>query len=57
MLPPKRILYTFSKLIMFFFIASTFDAKSPSKAHYDLEVEIKEHFASFLQTNTLKSLR
>ena len=45
--PPKRILYAFSKLIMFLFIASTFDAKTPSKAHYDLEVEIKEHCELF----------
>ena len=41
--PPKRILYAFSKLIMFLFIASTCDAKTPSKAHYDLELEIKQH--------------
>ena len=41
---------------MFLFIASTFDAKTPSKAHYDLEVEIK-NIASILQTNALKSLR
>ena len=41
--PPKRILYSFSKLIMFLFIASTFDPKTPSKAHYDLEVELKQH--------------
>ena len=45
--PPKRILYAFSKLIMFLFIASTFDAKTPSKAHYDLEVEIKQHCELF----------
>ena len=45
--PPKRILYTFSKLIMFLFIAFTFDAKTPSKAHYDLEVEIKQHCELF----------
>ena len=45
--PQKRILYAFSKLIMFLFIASTFDAKTPSKAHYDLEVEIKEHCELF----------
>ena len=45
--PPKRILYAFSKLIMFLFIASTFDAKTPSKAHYDLEVEIKEQCELF----------
>ena len=45
--PPKRILYAFPKLIMFLFIASTFDAKTPSKAHYDLEVEIKEHCELF----------
>ena len=32
---------------MFFFIASTFDAKTPSKAHYDLEVEIKQHCELF----------
>ena len=32
---------------MFLFIASTFDAKTPSKAHYDLEVEIKEHCELF----------
>ena len=29
------------------FIASTFDAKTPSKAHYDLEVEIKEQCELF----------
>ena len=45
--PPKRILYAFSKLIMFLFIASTFDAKTPSKAHYDLEVELKQHCELF----------
>ena len=45
--PPKRILYAFPKLIMFLFIASTFDAKTPSKAHYDLEVGIKEHCELF----------
>ena len=45
--PPKRILYAFSKLIMFLFIASTLDAKTPSKAHYDLEVEIKQHCELF----------
>ena len=32
---------------MFLFIASTFDAKTPSKAHYDLEVEIKQHCELF----------
>ena len=47
MLPQKRILYAFSKLIMFLFIASTFDAKTPSKTHYDLEVEIKQHCELF----------
>ena len=41
--PPKRILYAFPKLILFLLIASTFDPKIPSKAHYDLEVEIKQH--------------
>ena len=45
--PPKRILYAFSKLIMFLSIASTFDAKTPSEAHYDLEVEIKQHCELF----------
>ena len=47
MLPQKRILYAFSKLIKFLFIASTFDANTPSKAHYDLEVEIKQHCELF----------
>ena len=32
---------------MFLFIASTFDAKTPSKAHYDLEVELKQHCEPF----------
>ena len=32
---------------MFLFIASTFDAKTPSKAHYDLKVEIKQHCELF----------
>ena len=45
--PPKRILYAFPKLILFLFIASTFDAKTPSEAHYDLEVEIKQHCELF----------
>ena len=45
--PPKRILYAFPNVIMFLFIASTFDAKTPSKTHYDLEVEIKQHCELF----------
>ena len=44
---PKRMLYGFPELILFLFIASTFDAKTPSKAHYDLEVEIKQHSELF----------
>ena len=45
--PKKSILYAFPKLILFLFIASTFDGKTLSKAQYDLEVGIKQHCELF----------
>ena len=49
---PERILYAFPKLILFAFIASTFDAKTPSKAHCDTDQYIK--FSKIIRSTNLR---